>query len=185
MERLLSDIVEEIAKGKKTGILSISVKNDSSLFKVFFRNGAVYHATHGTCKDMDCVKNLGRLEFDTGFFHLGATVDITNASFPPTDEIIERIRTIDKTITWSSGAAEKTAVKPAGGGAAPAGIDDVERELVNIVGPIAPMLIENAYSAMGIRAGQPVPGPQLTQLIAKIADQLPEDQRSAFLGRFS
>lgn len=187
MERKLSDILIEISRTKKTGILSIGVKNDSSLFKFYFRDGTIYHVSHGTCKDMDCVNRLDSLSLDKGFFHLGATVNILKPSFPSTDEIVARVRTMDKTIKWASGstaaktlemAADMTEENP------PATMDAVEQELINIVGPIAPMLIENAYRAMNIRKGQAVTPPQLMQLIVNISEQLPEEHRDAFLARF-
>ncbi len=190
MEKSLAEILADIARAKQTGILSLSVKNDPSLFKIFFRDGAVYHLTYGTCKDMECVSNLAKLDLDTGFLHLGATVDKSSASIPATDEIIARIKSADKKVKWTAGPArtavdaEKSAQKPAGA-AGKASLEAIERELVNIVGPIAPMLLEQVFESLRIKKGQPVPEPQMRQIISKLSENLPDEQREAFLARFS
>ncbi|HAR45748.1 MAG: hypothetical protein A2X56_01485 [Nitrospirae bacterium GWC2_57_13] len=190
MEKSLSEIVAEIARAKQTGILSLSVKNDSSLFKIFFRDGAVYHLTYGTCKDMECVSNLTRLDLDTGFMHLGATVDKASTSMPTTEEIITRIKSADKKVKWSApGAGAATdADKPAqktAGAAGKASLEAIEQELINVVGPIAPMLLEQVFDALRIKKGQPVPEPQMRQIISQLGDNLPEEQKEAFLAKFS
>ena len=191
MDKPLADIVSDIAKAKQTGILSISVKNNASLFKIFFREGEVYHVTHGTCKDMDCVTNLMKLDFDTGFFHLGATVDMKSSTVSPTEEIIAEIRNSGKKLKWTAGPAARTesaadnSSQKAVGAASASNLEAVERELIDIVGPIAPMLIEQVYGELRLKKGQPVPAQQMRQLILKLSENLPDEQKAAFIAKFN
>ena len=92
MEKNLGEVIEEISAEGKTGILSISVKNDNCLFKVFFRNGNIYHITHGTCRDSECLYKIPALDMDAGFFMSGAQVEIKNADMPVTQDIIKEAK---------------------------------------------------------------------------------------------
>ena len=83
MQKPLADVIAEISRSGNTGILTIGVKNDPSLFKIFFRAGAIYHITHGTCRDMDCLIKLSGLELEAGFFMSGARGGIASPKLPP------------------------------------------------------------------------------------------------------
>lgn len=185
MEKNLADVIAELNTAKKTGMLSVGLKGDASLFKIFFRDGAIYHITHGSCRNMECLADLGRLQTDTGFFMPDAHVDTATPLTASTGEIVGRIRELGKTIRWSTGPAASEAQAQAGTIVDPGVIASMEEELINLVGPVGSMLIERVYAECGSKRGTPVPKRDFRKLVECIGKQLPEDQKKIFLGRFN
>lgn len=186
MKSNFGDVLEEISREKKTGILSVSVKNDNCLFKVFFRDGMVYHMTHGTCRDSECLNKIPGLDLDACFFMNGAQVDMKAAGIPGTKDIIAEARQAQKVVEWGAlagdpsdngrGAAQKTV--------AAALIAQMEEELLNIAGPVAGMVLEAAYGSCNLRKDAPITSGEFRRLIQIISEKLPEEQKGMFLLKF-
>jgi hypothetical protein len=193
MPKPLADVIAELSRSGSTGILSISVRNDEALFKIFFRGGSIYHITHGTCRDVECITKLPGLDIERGFFIPGARVDMPDQTLPHTDELISRIRNSGKIIRWEESASSRTESSreagPPKAGSQEGMIDTgtiarMEAELVNIVGPIAPMLLDNAYSKCNIKRGTAITASEFKYLITVISEKLPGEQKGAFTARF-
>jgi len=194
MQKPLADVIAEISRSGSTGILSLGVKNDSSLFKIFFRAGAVYHMTHGTCRDTDCLTKFSGLDFDSGFFMSGARVDMPDQALPRTDEIIAQIRNSGKTVRWEDSSGARTDISAevaARRSSSPDSIIDagtlarMEEELLNIAGPVAQMVLDSSYSKCNLKRGTPIRKLDFKRLIEMVCEGLPEEQKTAFISKFS
>lgn len=85
----VSEIVSDIHQNRKTGLLSITIRGDNNQFKIFFKDGEVYHITCGGQKNTDCIKNFIDLDFSACFFVPGVKLDVVNANLPATSDIIQ------------------------------------------------------------------------------------------------
>jgi hypothetical protein len=194
MPKPLADVIAEISRSGSTGILSVSVKNDEALLKIFFRGGSIYHITHGTCRDMECITKLPGLDIERGFFIPGARVDLSDHTIPPTEEVISQIRNTGKMVRWEESASSRMESSREAGTARTGSQETIvdagtlarmETELVNIAGPIAPILLSNAYSKCNIKKGVPITTLEFRRLIAIVSERLPEEQKASFAARFT
>lgn len=189
MQRNLADIISEVSGSGATGILTLSMNKDTSLFKIFFKSGKVYHITHGACKDRECLATMSEQPFNQGSFLPGAHVDMKDVSFIPLDEVIAAVRKASKMIEWGGrgdGVAKSSGqAVNATAAVAPAVIGRIEEELLNMVGPIAPMVLANAYDACSLKQGTTLTKPEFQRFLIKISDQLPEEHKKPFLKQFT
>jgi len=189
MQRNLADIITEVSGAGETGILTLSMKNDTALFKIFFKSGKVYHITHGACKDRECLATMSDQPFNQGSFLSGAHVDMKDVSVIPLDAVMAAVRKSSKMIEWGGrgdgGAKSSGQAVNATAAVAPAVIGRIEEELLNMVGPIAPMVLANAYDACSLKQGTTLTKPEFQRFLIKISDQLPEEHKKPFLKQFT
>jgi hypothetical protein len=186
MQKNLADIMTEVSGAGATGILTLSMSNDPALFKIFFKNGKVYHITHGTCKDRECLATMADRQFTQGSFLSGAYVDMKDTAVIPHDEIMVAVRNANKMITWAGkgGAGSSGQADAQNGPVDQAVIGRIGEELLNMVGPIAPMVLASAYEACGLKQGATITKLDFQRLLMKIADQLPEEHKKTFMKQF-
>ena len=187
MNKKLADVVAELSQSGAIGILSVAVKNDSSLFKIFFRDGIVYHITHGSCSDRDCLAELRALEFGGTTFMAGANVDAKGMSMPPMQEIIAQLNASGKTVQWESRPGTETRAKPSA--SSTAAVEDgamarLREELVNAIGPVASMVLEQTLATANIKPGQKLSQLDFSRLVHVLSERIPDDQKKAFLEKF-
>ncbi len=91
LEMTLSEVVADISQNKKTGILSIAIRGDAkNLFKVFFKEGTIYHLTCGNQKDSECLNYYDTFDFSSCSFLANAKSDVPHAvGLPATPEIVK------------------------------------------------------------------------------------------------
>ena len=187
MKTNLADIISEINQSTKTGILSLSVKNDTSLYKIFFRDGIAYHMTFGTWKDSECLARLGGLNIVMGCFMPGAHVALENADLPTTEELIRQIKKTGKILEWAGKGecSPDAAVETTPGESIVDGgvLVKMEEELVNCVGPVAQMVLEGAFNACHLKKGTPISKTQFRRLIEVIGERLPDEQKERFISK--
>lgn len=190
MQKNIAEILSEICEAKVTGILSLSLKNDSALFKIFFRNGTIYHITHSTCKDRECLMKVSEHQFLTGLFMPGAQVDtFRNVSPIPSDEVILFFRKANKKIEWT-GQWDGRAGASGKEGIATTIVDSsvvarLEEEIVNLAGPVGPMVLAQAYDFCRLKPGDPITKTEFQRLVQAISGKLPQEQKSQFLKIFN
>lgn len=189
MQKNLADILTEVSGAGATGILSLSMSNDAALFKIFFKNGNVYHITHGTCRDRECLATMADRPFTQGSFLPGAHIDIKDATVIPHDDIMAAARIANKMITWAgkggAGSGQNGKADSQLANVDPAVIDRIGDELLNMVGPIAPMVLSNAYEACALKQGAAVAKSDFQRLLIKISDQLPDEHKKTFMKQFA
>jgi hypothetical protein len=84
----LSEVVADIHRSKKTGLLSIAIRGDNNQFKIYFIDGDIYHLTCGNRQDVECLKNCGAYDFASCFFLPNFKLEAKKAVLPPTPDII-------------------------------------------------------------------------------------------------
>jgi hypothetical protein len=189
VQRNLADIITEVSGAGETGILTLSMKNDSALFKIFFKSGKVYHITHGACKDRECLATMSDQPFNQGSFIPGAHVDMKDVSVIPHNDIMAAVRKANTMVEWGGrgdgGTKSSGQAGTATASVAPAVISRIEEELLNMVGPIAPMVLANAYGACSLKKGTTLTKPEFQRFLIKISEQLPEEHKKTFLKQFT
>lgn len=188
MQKNLADIITEVSGAGATGILTLSMSNNTALFKIFFKKGAVYHITHGTCKDRECLVTMSALDFTQGSFLAGAYVDIKEITVIPHEDIMMAARNANKVITWAgkgdAGPGQNVNVDAQQASVDPAVIRRIGDELLNMVGPIAPMVLSNAYEACALKEGTTITKLDFQRLLLKISEQLPDEHKRTFMKQF-
>jgi hypothetical protein len=92
MRAALSEVATDVHQHKQTGLLSVSVKGSNSLFKIYFRNGDIYHISHGASKGNDCLAGLAEREFSECTFVPDIRLEINGTKLPPTGEVLRVLR---------------------------------------------------------------------------------------------
>jgi hypothetical protein len=186
--RDLADIIDSLHRDQQTGVLSVSVRTDNNQLKFFFRSGTVYFVTYSTCRNLECLIRLGSLIADRGFFLPGAKVDTPHPITLSTADIIDRVRSLKKTIEWGAAAASAGAgTSDASGQAAVSGdqVAKLEEELLSMIGPVGSIVFEQAIQASGVPRGASVPKRTFQELVQAISHKIPEEQRKQFLAMHS
>lgn len=98
-EKQIAEAFQDIRAAKKSGALYISIVEQSEdLFRVYFKNGEIYHIRYGSALGKDC---LDLIEFytlysATWFDGITSPGDVKSPDLPSTDTIIDDLRKIDK-----------------------------------------------------------------------------------------
>lgn len=100
-EKQIAEALQDIHAAKKSGALYISIVEQSEdLFRVYFKNGDIYHIRYGSALGKDC---LDLIEFytlsgATWYDGILSPGDVKSPDLPPTDGIIEDLKKIDKKV---------------------------------------------------------------------------------------
>jgi hypothetical protein len=175
MERNLANVVAELGRLKKTGMLAASVKNGASLFKLFLRAGIIYHMRYESLWDSACLSKLAELDLNAGFFLPGARVDTASADLPSPEELFAWIQRADKKLDW--GADPEAAQVYIETGV----LVKLEEDLFRIAGPMASIVLQNAYRSCGLKKGAPLSLEEFEYLVQTIKEQLPDELKQAFV----
>ncbi len=62
MKTALAKIVADIHRRKLTGLLSITVKETSQLFKIYFKDGEIYHIAYMQARNAECLDLIDNLD---------------------------------------------------------------------------------------------------------------------------
>lgn len=62
MKTVLAEIVADIHRRKLTGLLSITVKEASQLFKIYFTDGEIYHIAYMQARNAECLDLIDNLD---------------------------------------------------------------------------------------------------------------------------
>jgi hypothetical protein len=98
----LSDLITDINRTRKTGLLSINIRGSSNLFKMFFKEGETYHIAFGNYKGSECLSNLDTLDFSEYSFISDIKLDL-KSDIPPTAQIVQLFKVIGKVVEEKGG----------------------------------------------------------------------------------
>jgi len=98
MSIALSEIIVAIVKNRKTGLLSTAVTDSNNLFKMFFRDGTIYHISCGNLKGTECLKDIARIDFSECSFIPDIKLDLALEVVLPTPEVIAHLQAAAKTV---------------------------------------------------------------------------------------
>jgi hypothetical protein len=100
-EKLFADLIEGIYGEKKTGALYVStVETSEDLFRIYFKNGEIYHMRYGSASGSDCldIVEYYTLHSATFFEGIRAPERIPSMNLPPTRIIITLLRGFGKKV---------------------------------------------------------------------------------------
>ncbi len=175
MERNLANVIAELGRSKKTGMLAVSVKNGASLFKLFLRAGVIYHMRYESSWDAACLSRLAELDLNAGFFLPGAQVDTASADLPSPEELFVQVQRAGKKLDWGSDPeARQVYIETAV-------LIKLEGDLFRIAGPMASIVLQNAYRSCGLKKGAPLSLEEFEYLVQTITEQLPDELKQVFV----
>jgi len=181
----LADILENLYRTRQTGVLSVSVKHDNHQLKFFIRDGSVYVVTYSSCRNLECLVNLGRLETERCFFLQGTKIDAIQPITLPMPDLISQVRKLRKIVQCSDAdASEKNAALGPAGIADDTDLSRMEEELLTMIGPIGGMIFDQALQSCNVTRGAVMPKKIFQRLAQTIALQLPEEYKKSFLAKF-
>lgn len=100
-EKLFADVIQGIYEGKKSGALYVStVETSEDLFRIYFKNGEIYHMRYGSASGSDCLDIIEYYTLHSATFFEGiqAPERIPSMNLPPTKITIALLRGLDKKV---------------------------------------------------------------------------------------
>lgn len=185
MNKNLGDAITEISAARMTGVLSVSIQNDNNQLKFFFRDGTVYHVTYSNCRNLECLIRLGAMDVERGFFILGAGMEVAHPITIRTEDIITKVKNMNKVIAWGDGAGSSPSQ---GGGAALASSADLvrlEEELLAMLGPVGGIVLDRALRECGVKKDGAMPKQAFRSLVQTISRRIPEEHQKKILALFA
>lgn len=136
MKLHLADIIEKLHKEKKTGMLNIAMTSDKMLFKIYFKNGEIYHISYGFKKGMESLKSIFDKELSVGNFIPDVALDLISNDLPKTREIIEFLKNTNLRLSFCSNFvhSDNRLYKIR---------DKLKRALIAQIGPIGSKIVDN------------------------------------------
>ena len=98
-EKQIAEAVLDIHRAKKSGAMYISIVEQSEdLFRVYFKNGDIYHIRYGTAVGKDCLDLIEyyMLYSATWFDGISSPGDATSPDLPSMDTIIANLKKLNK-----------------------------------------------------------------------------------------
>ena len=100
-EKLFADLIQGIYEEKKSGALYVStVETSEDLFRIYFKNGEIYHMRYGSASGSDCldIVEYYTLHSATFFEGIRAPERVPSMNLPPTKIIIAVLKGYGKTV---------------------------------------------------------------------------------------
>jgi hypothetical protein len=182
----IADIATNLHQGKRTGLLTLRVVQSNSLFKMFFREGQVYHISYGAAKGAECLSNIDALEFSDYSFIADIKLDIPGGSLPTTPDIIKHLQVVDKMFESrggeGGGAVSNAALSKAVYGGNFAQIKEgLKTALVRQIGPAGGKIFTRAIEQKW-QAASPPQKNDLLNLISILKEEIDDmDDRKVFI----
>lgn len=172
----LPDILRKYLRSKDSGLLSIKLDGESYLLKIYLENGEIVSLSHGTCKNEECIKKLHAVVPIDHSFMKGAKSP-TTANVPLTQKIIELIG-----VNNAGSKAERISSNP-GVAIKPQIIAAVEENVVEIIGPIGKMIVDNIFNRVSYSRGNSMPAEDYDYLLEHLIKELPAQEQASFIAK--
>lgn len=169
----LIDILKRYIRKNDSGLLSIKIEGDSHLLKIYFERGEVVSISLGGCKDEECLKRLNKVIPVEHSFIKGVKPP-ARADSPMTERLMELLG-----IPFFDSGPEARAT---GRDIAiqPQTVAAVEEDFIDTIGPIGKMIVDNIFSEISYRRGNPMAEGDYSIFLDTILKELPSRQRSLF-----
>ncbi len=169
----LAEIIKLYVTKAESGVLSVKLKDEPHLLKVYLDKGEVVYVTLGTLKNEECflrLKNTVPVEY---FFLKGVT--------PPhkveggcTEKLIEAL-----------GLPSAEALKASTGVTMPPqNVQRLEAEFIELIGPIGKLIIDELFSKIAYSRGNPMPQENYIMLVDALAKELPASEQGRFSSKY-
>ena len=173
----LSDIIARYMRLKDLGVLSVRIEGESHLLKIYIDAGGVSSLSLGACKNEECLKRMNGLTCLEHFFVKGVKSPAPS-KLPLTARLMELLGIDDSELS-----AETMPSNP-GVNIQPLVITDVEEEIIDLIGPIGKMIVDNIFSEISYRRGNSMPSEDYYYLLESLIKELPVQQKTSFSEKF-
>lgn len=180
-KRALADVVGEMHRARRTGLLSIVVKSTGNHFKMFFREGDVYYITCADSRYPDCLAAVEGFEFSECFFVPDIQLVIREKNIPPTADIIRLLAAAAKTVELQSFTrnGDRPPV-PADGDGLVRILDGLKTALIRQIGPVGERVFARIEEKW--RPLSPLTRERLQELASLLKEEIDDrDGRNAFV----
>lgn len=186
-ETNIGDVIAELHQGGKTGVLSLSIRDDNNQLKFFLQDGAVYHVTYSTCRNIECLIKLCSLKVEKGFFLPGAKVDVPHTIVLRTEDIIDQVKNLGKVISWAGTGGRDGRQAPANDAVMISGpeLHRLEEDILDLIGPAGSLVLERAFTECGIQKDAAISKMKFAALVRTVSRQIPEEQRKKLFVKYS
>lgn len=165
----LAEIVKLYVIKAESGVLSVKLKDEPHLLKVYMERGEIVYVTLGTLKNEECfsrLKNAVPVEY---FFLKGVT--------PPnrieggcTEKLIEAL-----------GLSSAEALKASTGlTVSPQDVQRLEADFIDLIGPIGKLIIDDLFSKIAYTRGNPMAQEDYKMLVDSLTKELPVSEQGKF-----
>lgn len=179
MKRRLSEVIEEIGSAGETGLLSIALKDSKALFKIFFKEGVIYHVSCSNLKITECLSEINEFEFSDGMFLPHAKINVDLMDKVNLADIIQHLNKADKVFDFKR--SDKDVEK---GASMSDSFKDIKETLLTLlvrqIGPVGIKIFPKIVAKWGISNSATKEG--LSQLINLLAEEIEDtDNRKLFI----
>jgi hypothetical protein len=163
---------------RESGLLSVKVEGYEHLVKIYFELGTVVGLSMGNMKNESCLDVLTRCNPLGSSFIKGYKVPDSAVAEKDAAARLEELFALYP-VTGAKTAGESA---PAVSVSAD-NILKLEKDFIEIIGPIGRMFIDAFYSEYGYRRGQDMPAPLYSQLFETLRTELPDQYQPAFAAK--
>ena len=162
----LKKLIRPYRENMESGLLSIKVDGNEHLLNIYFELGMIAGLSVGSLKNVSCIDSISQCKplgatFMKGFKAPGFVV-ATKDEAKKLEELFAE---------YSVVSAEN--------------IDKLEKNFIDIIGPIGKMLIDSFYSEVGYLRGQDMPSLLYIQMVGKLKEELPIEDQTTFAEKYA
>lgn len=173
----LTDIFKKYIRTKDSGLLSIKIEGDNHLLKLYFERGEVVSISLGGCKNDECLKKMNRV-IPVEYSFIKGVKPPAKTDLPLTERLMELLGIANAgPVSGIQSQGIDTSIQPQT-------VTVLEEEFIDMIGPIGKMIIDNAFSEISYRRGNPMPEDDYSLLLETIVKELPASQRSMFSEKY-
>jgi hypothetical protein len=163
---------------RESGLLSVKVDGYEHLVKIYFEHGTVVGLTMGNMKNESCLDALILCKplaatFISGF----KTPDFAVAGKEDAGKLEELFALYPVTGGRTNGGKASAVSVSADN------ILKLEKDFIDIIGPIGRIFIDAFYSEYSYKHGQDMPAPLYSQMLEKLGAELPGQHQAAFASK--
>lgn len=160
-----------------SGLLSIKIEGESHLLKVYFDRGEVTSISIGTCKNEECLKRLNNV-IPIEYSFIKGVPPPTRTGLPLTEKIMELSGiAIAESSPELPSAAQGASIQPQM-------VADLEEGFVEMIGPIGRIIIDNVFSEISYKRGNPMLAEDYSYLLKTLIEELPVRQQTLFSEKY-
>jgi hypothetical protein len=176
----LKKMVWPYKEKRESGLLSVKVEGYEHLVNIYFELGMVVGLSMGNMKNESCLDTLTQCKPLAATFIKGYKApDFVVAKREEAGKLEELFALYPVTGGKTTGENASTVSVSA------SNILKLEKDFIDIIGPIGKMLIDTFYADNGYSRGQDMPSSLYSQLIEKLKEELPSQHQPTFAAKYA
>lgn len=169
----LAEIIKQYLRKGEPGVLSIKLRDETHLLKIYIENGEVIYVTLGNLKNDECFARLKNALPVEHFFLKGVKAP-QKIEGGCTEKLIEAL-----------GLPSAESLKTKAGTMVPAeDVQRLEKEFIELIGPIGKMILDDIFSKIAYSRGNPMAEDEYRMLVESLTEELPASQQEKFRSKY-